>query len=55
MMTVHEVSRISGARIRALHHYDAIGLLPATEITDAGQTETAAKETRSLHVRLFML
>ena len=35
MMTVHEVSQISGVSIRALHHYDKIGLLPATEVTDA--------------------
>ena len=36
MMTVREVSRISGVSVRALHHYDAIGLLPATALTDAG-------------------
>lgn len=36
MMTVHEVSQISGVSIRALHHYDKIGLLPATKVTDAG-------------------
>ena len=36
MMTVHEVSKISGVSIRALHHYDKIGLLPATKVTDAG-------------------
>ena len=36
MMTVHEVSQISGVSIRALHYYDKIGLLPATEVTDAG-------------------
>lgn len=36
MMTVHEVSRISGVSIRALHIYDRNGLLPATEVTDAG-------------------
>lgn len=36
MMTVHEVSEISGVSIRALHHYDHIGLLPATEVTEAG-------------------
>lgn len=36
MMTVHEVSKISGVSIRALHHYDHIGLLPATELTEAG-------------------
>ena len=36
MMTVHEVSKISGVSIRALHHYDKIGLLPATEVSNAG-------------------
>lgn len=36
MMTVHEVSNMSGVSIRALHHYDRIGLLPATEVTEAG-------------------
>lgn len=36
MMTVHEISKISGVSIRALHHYDHIGLLPATEVTEAG-------------------
>lgn len=36
MMTVNEVSKITGVSIRALHHYDNIGLLPATEVTDAG-------------------
>jgi len=36
MMTVHEVSKLAGVSIRALHHYDNIGLLPATEVTDAG-------------------
>lgn len=36
MKTVKEVSRISGVSVRTLHHYDAIGLLPPTEVTDAG-------------------
>ncbi len=36
MMTVHEVSRISGVSIRALHHYDRIGLLPATAVSPSG-------------------
>lgn len=36
MMTVKEVSRLSGVSIRSLHHYDRIGLLPATEFTAAG-------------------
>lgn len=36
MMTVNEVSKLSGVSIRSLHHYDRIGLLPATEVTAAG-------------------
>lgn len=36
MMTVHEVSKLSGVSIRVLHHYDNIGLLPATDVTEAG-------------------
>lgn len=36
MMTVHEVSRQTGVSIRALHHYDRIGLLPPSEVTEAG-------------------
>ena len=36
MMTVHEVSDLTGVSIRTLHHYDHIGLLPATEVSPAG-------------------
>lgn len=36
MMTVNEVSKISGVSVRTLHHYDHIGLLPATQVTEAG-------------------
>ena len=36
MKTVHEVSKLAGISIRTLHHYDAIGLLSPTEITEAG-------------------
>jgi DNA-binding transcriptional MerR regulator len=35
-MTVHEVSRRTGVSVRALHHYDLIGLLPPTKVTQAG-------------------
>ena len=35
-MTVHQVSEMTGVSIRALHHYDRIGLLPATEVTEKG-------------------
>ena len=33
MMTVHEVSRLTGVSIRALQYYDEIGLLPPTQYT----------------------
>ena len=36
MMTVHEVSRLTGMSVRALQYYDRIGLLPPTERTEAG-------------------
>ncbi len=36
MLTVSEVSRLSGVSVRALHHYDSIGLLPPTTVTGAG-------------------
>ena len=54
MMTVHEVSKISGVSIRALHHYDKIGLLPATEVTSVGYRlydDTALE--RLQHILLF--
>lgn len=54
MMTVHEVSKISGVSIRALHHYDNIKLLPATEVTKAGYRlydDTALN--RLQHILLF--
>ena len=36
MKTVIEVSRISGVSVRTLHHYDTIGLLKPTRVTEAG-------------------
>ena len=36
MKTVSQVSKISGVSVRALHHYDAIGLLRPTMVTPAG-------------------
>lgn len=36
MMTVNEVSRLTGVSIRTLQYYDAIELLPPTEYTEAG-------------------
>lgn len=36
MKNVSEVSRLSGVSVRTLHHYDHIGLLRPSEVTDAG-------------------
>ena len=36
MRTVKEVSKITGVSVRTLHHYDAIGLLKPTRVTEAG-------------------
>ncbi len=36
MKTVKEVAKQTGVSIRTLHHYDAIGLLKPTKVTDAG-------------------
>ena len=36
MRTVKEVSKITGISVRTLHHYDAIGLLKPTKVTEAG-------------------
>lgn len=36
MLTVHEVSKMTGVSIRALQYYDKIGLLPPASYTDAG-------------------
>lgn len=36
MMTVHEVSELTGVSVRALHHYDELGLLKPTAVTEAG-------------------
>ena len=36
MRTVKEISKLTGVSVRTLHHYDEIGLLKPTEVTDAG-------------------
>jgi len=36
MMTVNEVSKLTGVSIRTLHYYDTIGLLHPADITEAG-------------------
>lgn len=36
MKTIGEISRLSGVSIRALRHYDSLGLLKPAAVTDAG-------------------
>lgn len=36
MRTIHQVSQLAGISVRTLRHYDAIGLLPPTKLTEAG-------------------
>lgn len=36
MRTVNEVSKLTGVSVRTLHHYDAIGLLKPTMVTEVG-------------------
>ena len=47
MMTVHEVSKLTGVSIRTLQYYDRIGLLHPAEYTEAGYRlyDNAALET----------
>ena len=47
MKTVKEVSDLTGVSVRALHHYDSIGLLKPTQVTEAGYRlyDDAALET----------
>ncbi len=35
-MTIHEFGKLAGVSVRTLHHYDAIGLLPPTALTESG-------------------
>ncbi len=54
MMKIHEVSNLTGVSIRSLRHYDEIGLLPATEVTEKGYRlydDTALE--RLQHILLF--
>ena len=51
MKTVKEVSRITGVSVRTLHHYEAIGLLKPTKITESGYRlydDTALERLQSI-------
>ena len=51
MKTVKEVSLLTGVSVRTLHHYDAIGLLKPTRVTEAGYRlydDTALRRLQTL-------
>jgi len=52
-LTVSQVAKLSGVSIRALHHYDEIGLLRPSGRTGAGYRLYGDKELRRLQQVLF--
>ncbi len=51
MRTVNEVSKLTGVSVRTLHHYDKIGLLKPTAVTEAGYRlydDTALERLQSI-------
>lgn len=54
MKTVKEICKITGVSARTLHHYDAIGLLKPTKVTEAGyRTYDDAALRRLQNILLF--
>ena len=53
MKTVKEVSHLTGVSVRTLHHYDAIGLLPPTRVTEAGYRLYDEDALKRLHTILL--
>lgn len=53
MRTVKEVSELTGVSIRTLHHYDEIGLLKPTQVTEAGYRLYDDQALERLHTILL--
>lgn len=54
MLTVNEVSKLTGVSVRSLHHYDAIGLLKPARVTEAGYRQYGDDELKRLqNILLF--
>ena len=53
MKTVQQVSKLTGVSVRTLHHYDQIGLLKPTKITEAGYRLYGDEALRKLQTILF--
>ncbi len=52
-LTVGEVARLTGVTVRTLHHYDEIGLVPASDRTDAGHRRYDRAAVERLQEVLF--
>ena len=53
MKTVQQVSKLTGVSVRTLHHYDEIGLLKPTRVTEAGYRLYDDAALRKLQSILF--
>lgn len=51
--TVNEISKLTGATVKALHHYHKVGLLKPCKITEAGYRIYGIKELERLQEILF--
>ena len=54
MRTVKEVAALSGVSVRTLHHYDAIGLLRPSQVTEAGYRLYDDAALKRLHTILLL-
>lgn len=54
MKTVKQVRTLTGVSIRTLHHYDAIGLLKPTQVTEAGYRLYDDAALQRLHAILLL-
>lgn len=54
MKTVKQVSQLTGVSIRTLHHYDTIGLLKPTQVTEAGYRLYDDTALQRLHAILLL-
>lgn len=52
-MKINEVAKLTGITVRTLHYYDEIGLLPPSEVTEAGYRIYDDKALETLQQILF--
>lgn len=50
---INEVAKLTGITVRTLHYYDEIGLLPPSEVTDAGYRMYDSQSLETLQQILF--